>query len=202
MTGFLWKADPDKQKAFVKKYERQKAQRPPPGGGAHQAVFRGRLPPGLGAGPGLFLLAAGGAAVPGGHGQRPEAAEHPGGVLPRRPGVPGPAADPGQHQRRAVRQPAAAAAGAAPGDQAVHPVPGQRRLLRQAGGQGVVEASPGVPPGAGAAVLAEREPDRAAVEVPEAEGVEPVAPDVRGDAGRRCRRCWITWTNTGTSWRR
>ena len=25
VTGFLWKADPDKQKAFVKKYERQKA---------------------------------------------------------------------------------------------------------------------------------------------------------------------------------
>ena len=32
-------------------------------------------------------------------------------------------------------------------DQAVHPVPGQRQVLRQAGGQGVVGASPGVPPG-------------------------------------------------------
>ena len=47
VTGFLWKADPDKQKAFVKKYKQQKApaaRRPD-----HQAVFRGRLPPRLGA---------------------------------------------------------------------------------------------------------------------------------------------------------
>src|SRR3954471_4849934 len=89
--------------------------------------------------------------------------------------VPGPETDPRQRQRRAVRQPVAAAEGAAPPNQAVHPVPGQRGLLRQAGGAGMVEASPGVPVGTGAAVQPEREPDRAAVEVPEAEGIEPVA---------------------------
>ena len=44
-------------------------------------------------------------------------------------------------------------------------------------------APSGVPPGAAAGLLAEPEPDRAAVEVPEEEGVEPLARDVRGDAG-------------------
>ena len=37
--------------------------------------------------------------------------------------------------------------------------------------------------GAAAGVFAELEPDRAAVEVPQEEGVEPLARDVRGDAG-------------------
>ena len=44
-------------------------------------------------------------------------------------------------------------------------------------------APSGVPAGAAAGVLAEPEPDRAAVEVPEEEGPEPLAQDVRGDAG-------------------
>ena len=40
-----------------------------------------------------------------------------------------------------------------------------------------------VPAGAAAGLLAQPEPDRAAVEVPEEEGAEPLAQDVRGDAG-------------------
>src|SRR3954470_16963164 len=40
-----------------------------------------------------------------------------------------------------------------------------------------------VPAGAGARLFAEPEPDRAAVEVPQGGGVEPLARDVRGDAG-------------------
>src|SRR3982750_698918 len=41
----------------------------------------------------------------------------------------------------------------------------------------------GVPPGAVAGLLAEPEPDRAAVAVPAEGGVESLAPDIRGDAG-------------------
>src|SRR3954470_7445868 len=40
-----------------------------------------------------------------------------------------------------------------------------------------------VPAGAGARLFAEPEPDRAAVEVPQGGGVEPLARDARGDAG-------------------
>src|SRR3954454_13540281 len=41
----------------------------------------------------------------------------------------------------------------------------------------------GVPPGAVAGLLAEPEPDRAAVAVPAEDGVESLAQDIRGDAG-------------------
>src|SRR4051812_26953047 len=47
----------------------------------------------------------------------------------------------------------------------------------------MVEGPSPVPAGAAAGVLAEPEPDRAAVEVPQEEGPEPLARDVRGDAG-------------------
>src|SRR5262249_44524726 len=99
------------------------------------------------------------------------------------PGVPGLAADAGQRQRRAVRQPAALAPGHAPGDGTLCVVPRPRPVLRLAGGQGVAAAAPRVRAGAIAHVLTEPEPDRAAVEVPAPAGVEPVAPVVRGDAG-------------------
>src|SRR3982751_5802278 len=46
----------------------------------------------------------------------------------------------------------------------------------------MVGRPPGVPVGAAAGVLAQPEPDRAAVEVPAEEGVEPLARDIRGDA--------------------
>jgi transposase len=39
VTGFLWKADPDKQKAFVKKYERQKANARRKGAGHTRRYF-------------------------------------------------------------------------------------------------------------------------------------------------------------------
>ncbi len=39
VTGFLWKADPDKQKAFVKKYERQKANARRKGSGHTRRYF-------------------------------------------------------------------------------------------------------------------------------------------------------------------
>src|SRR5262249_19641732 len=66
------------------------------------ALLRGCLPSALGVGSGLFLLVAGRAALAGWHGQWPEAAEHPGGLLARRPRVLGSAADTGQHQWRTV----------------------------------------------------------------------------------------------------
>src|SRR3954467_3922620 len=44
---------------------------------------------------------------------------------------------------------------------------------------------PGVPPGAVASLLAQPEPDRAAVEVSQEEGLHPLASDVRGHAGGR-----------------
>ena len=44
-------------------------------------------------------------------------------------------------------------------------------------------APSGVPAGAAAGLFAQPEPDRAAVEVPQEEGPEPLAQDVRGDAG-------------------
>src|SRR4051812_25988663 len=47
----------------------------------------------------------------------------------------------------------------------------------------MVGGSSGVPPGAVAGLLAEPQPDRTAMEVPEEEGAEPLAQDVRGDAG-------------------
>src|SRR4051812_35283235 len=47
----------------------------------------------------------------------------------------------------------------------------------------MVEGPSAVPVGAAAGVFAEPEPDRAALEVPEEEGPEPLAQDVRGDAG-------------------
>src|SRR5882757_233360 len=39
VTGFLWKADPDKQKAFVKKYERQRANARRKGAGHTRRYF-------------------------------------------------------------------------------------------------------------------------------------------------------------------
>ena len=45
--GFLRKADPDKQKALVKKHEEQRADARRKEVGHSQTVFHGRLPPGI-----------------------------------------------------------------------------------------------------------------------------------------------------------
>jgi hypothetical protein len=70
--------------------------------------------------------------------------KHPGGVLPSRPGVPGPAVGAGQHQRGAVREPAALAAGHASRDGALCTVSGPRQVLRFAGGEGLAAPASGV----------------------------------------------------------
>src|SRR5262245_41209085 len=145
---------------------------------ADAPLLRRCLPPRLGPGPGVLLLAAARPAVAGGHGLRPQAAEHPRRLLPRRPRVPRLPADARQHQRRAVRQLPAVAAVAASGGRALHPVRGRGALLRQPGRQGVVEAASGVPPLADPGVLAQRQPDRAAVEVHASQSAVPLAPDV------------------------
>jgi transposase len=62
-------------------------------------------------------------------------------------------------------------------------LPRQCEVLQQAGGEGVAVPASSVPPGVPAGLLAQLEPDRAAVEVPAEEGAEPLARDVRGDAG-------------------
>src|SRR5262245_18940429 len=126
-------------------------------------------------------------AAPGRGRGRPQAAEPPGGVRPRRPGVPGPPLDPGQQQQPAVRELAAGAEGQAPRDGAVHPVPGQRPILPHPGSQGVASSPPRVPPGAPAGLLPPFELDRAAVEVLAKEGIHPLAQDLRGDAAGRVR---------------
>src|SRR3954468_18990113 len=107
----------------------------------------------------------------------------PWGLLPRRSRLCGPPPDEGEHHRRAVRQAAGGVAGEAPRHREVPPLPGQCEVLQQAVREGVAGEAPGVPLGAAAGVLAEPEPDRAAVEVLEEEGAEPLARDVRGDAG-------------------
>lgn len=61
----------------------------------YQPLLRGRLSSAVGTGVGLHMLAAGGAALPGRHGQRPQAAKHPGGTLPARTRVTGSAVDAG-----------------------------------------------------------------------------------------------------------
>src|SRR4029453_10430717 len=45
VTGFLWKADPDKQREFVKKYERQKASARREGAGHSRRYFVAACPP-------------------------------------------------------------------------------------------------------------------------------------------------------------
>ena len=62
-------------------------------------------------------------------------------------------------------------------------LPGQCAVLQQAVVKEWLAAHREFRLGAAAGLLAEPEPDRAAVEVPEEEGVEPLAQDVRGDAG-------------------
>src|SRR5512135_2828246 len=93
------------------------------------------------------------------------------------------ATPPGEHHRRAVRQAAGEVTGPASRDGEVYPLPGPCQVLQQAGGEGVVGQPSAVPPGVLAGLLAQSEPDRAAVEVFAEDGAEPVAQDVRGDAG-------------------
>src|SRR5512135_3174797 len=56
---------------------------------------------------------------------------------------------------------------------------------RFAGSQAVARPPSAVPAGVPAGLLAQPQPDRAAVEVPQEEGPEPLAQDIRGDAGGR-----------------
>ena len=134
VSGFFWKADVEEQKKFVRKHRRHKREAGP----TTRRYFVDACHPVWGVDLLVFLLAAGGAAVLRGRGQRSEAAEHPRGLQPRRSRLRGPPADEGEHHRRAIRQAAGGVAGEAPRHREVPPLPGQCEVLQQAVCEGVV----------------------------------------------------------------
>ncbi len=103
VTGFLWKADPDKQQEFIRKYEKQKARARRQEPGHTRRYFVDACHPiwGLDLVYSCWLLLGQRLLV--GMGRRSQTAEQSRSVLSGRSGIPGPAVDPRQHQWRAVR---------------------------------------------------------------------------------------------------
>ena len=201
VTGFLWKADPDEQKAFVKKYRRQKANADRREAGHTRRYFVDACHPvwGLDLVFSCWLLVGQRFLVGMGGGRK-------------RLNILGAYCPDDQEylDLRLTRD-------NINGEQFVNLL----RLLRERHpeakrfilyldnaayyGKPVVKEWLGrhpefrlepVPP-----VLAERQPDRAAVEVHEGEGVEQVAPDVRGDAAGRVGGAGPPGPSTGRDWR-
>jgi transposase len=180
VSGFFWKADVKKQKQFVRKYRRHKRQ----AGLKTRRYFVDACHPVWG----VDLLYSCGLLV----GQRFYVGVGNG---RKRLNILG-ASSPDDHdsvdlrltkenitgEQFAVRQAAGDVAGQASRDREVPAVPGQCEVRQQAVREAVAGGTSPVPVGVSPGLFAEPEADRAAVEIPEEEGIPTLAQDVRGVA--------------------